>query len=115
MSLKNIAKKIVLSGVLLMATINGAFAANEGLCQLIDKLKGVFQTLRVLAFVGAAFVLAAWAWQWIYAGTIDIKDDVRKKGVAMLVGLGVLFVIGILLSVLLNGNVVGCANLTTQW
>ena len=104
MSLKNIAKKIVLSGVLFMATINGAFAANEGLCKLIDSLKGVFQTLRVLAFVGAAFVLAGWAWQFITSGYGKEKETdlvaAKQKGIGMIIGFSLLLGLGTLLSFL---------------
>jgi len=112
----NILKIFTVAGILIIAATGGAFAANSELCQLITSLKGVFNTLRIMAFVGAAFILMAWAWGWIQAGAIDIKDDARKKMIAMIVGLGILFMVGIMLSFLMNGQIIDCkAELVGKW
>lgn len=98
-----------------------AFAAgaggNEGLCALINQMKGVFGTLRTLAFVGAAFVIAGWAWGYISKGEVK-KDDLKDKGIGMMVGFIMLFGIGIILSFLMSaageGGRLGC-DITGRW
>ena len=98
-----------------------AFAAigtDSGLCNLITKLKGVFGTLRTLAFVGAGFILAKYAWEAITSGKINQKDmveGVKSVGVPMIIGFVLLFSIGIVLSALLSGKVVECANELKTW
>ena len=99
-----------------------AFADTDttsGLCDLITKLKGVFGTLRTLAFVGAGFILAKYAWEAITSGKINQKDNmvegVKSVGVPMIIGFTLLFSIGVVLSALLSGRLVGCANELTTW
>ena len=88
----------------------------SGLCKLLDEFKGIFSLLRTLAFVGAGFLIAKWAWGYIEAGKIDAMKEVKEKGVAMLVGFILLFGIGVVLQVLsgATGNkILGCV--TTGW
>jgi len=83
----------------------GAFTVSKEMCDLIAKMQGVFKTLRVLAFVGAGFYMAGWAWDYISkAGGKDgfSLEDVKKKGIGLLVGFTLLFAIGIVISFLLN-------------
>jgi len=114
MKLKNLTKDLMIAGLIIAATVNAALASSP-VCPLIVELKGVFATLRTLAFIGAAFVLATWAWKWIQTGVIDFKDADRKKIIAMIVGLSVLFLIGMILTIVLNGRVVDCPELLQPW
>ena len=95
----------------------GAAGGNSGLCVLITQMKGVFETLRTLAFVGAAFVIAGWAWGYISKGEVK-KDDLKDKGIGMMVGFIMLFAIGIILSFFLGaageGGSLGC-DITGRW
>ena len=115
--MKNYSKVLVFAAVVALVAVP-AFAAKggadaSGLCSLIAKMQGIFRTLRVLAFVGAGFYMADWAWGWISTAKDGVKmDDVKKKGTALLVGFGLLFLIGVVLSFLLSaagdGNSLGC-------
>ena len=73
----------------------------EGLCELIESLGGVFKVLRVLAFVGAAFFIAGWAWEFISGGKVD-TGKVKDRGIALIVGFSLLFLIGIAIGALLD-------------
>lgn len=94
-------------------------AQTNGMCDLIQQFKGVFGTLRTLAFVGAGFILADYAWQLISKGKIGDKsgiDAIKDKGLPMLIGFLLLFGIGFVLSALLGGHIVDCKDvLTSQW
>ena len=96
---------MMVSGPALAATQNEAF------CDLVDRLGYVFGWIRNLAFVGAAFIIAAWAWDFISKGDVKM-DDVKKKGIGMFVGFALLFTIGILINFLLSaageGGSFGC-------
>ena len=84
----------------------------NGLCVLIQQMQGVFNILRTLAFVGAAFVIAGWAWGYIKDGKGVDMDDLRKKGTSMLVGFILLFGIGVVLTFFMSQagqGVLGCA------
>lgn len=75
--------------------------AGGGMCDLFTRLHGVFNTLRILAFVGAAFYIAGWAWSYISGG--DAKtDDIEKKGKALVIGFSLLFLIGVVLSFVMS-------------
>ena len=79
----------------------------------------VFVILRTLAFVGAAFMLAKYAWDAITTGKLGGKDSivegVKSVGIPMLVGCFLLFGIGIVLSVLMSGHIVDCADQLKNW
>ena len=83
----------------------------NALCGLFQQFGGIFNVLRTLAFVGAAFILAGWAWGWISGGEVKL-DDVEKKGIGMLVGFVVLFGVGAIVTVFMNmagaGGSLGC-------
>lgn len=122
--MKNILKKLGFAGVVVLAGAGTALAAqagggagNAGLCGLIKQMYGVFEILRTLAFVGAAFIIAGWAWGYITSGKgVDI-EDLRKKGTGMLVGFILLFGIGIVLQFFLSSagqQALGCPEIL-QW
>lgn len=103
-------------------TTSSAFAAqtaNSGLCQLIEQLQGVFQTLRICAFVGAGFILAKYGWEAITTGKLggknNIADGLKEVGVPMIIGFALLFSIGLVLGFLSNGQNFGCAALISGW
>ena len=68
-------------------------------CAIVENLGGIFQTIRSLAFIGAAFVIAGWAWGYIQSGKADTKD-VREKGFGLIIGFTLLFSIGLIMSLL---------------
>ena len=79
---------------------------------------GVFKILRTLAFVGAAFIIAGWAWGYIKDGKGVDMEDLRKKGTGMLVGFILLFGIGIVLSFFLSStglDAIGCREAILSW
>lgn len=92
-------------------------AANNGMCEVIKNLKDVFALLRTLAFVGAAFYIAGWAWTYISKGEAKM-DDIKGKGIGLLVGFSLLFMIGAILSFLLSAtgqHTLGCQEITQPW
>lgn len=106
-------KKIGFAVLAILVGITAANAAGPdttGVCKLIDSMQGVFKILRTLAFVGAAFTIAGWAWGYISSGAAKL-DDIKGKGIGLLVGFTLLFSIGIVLQFL--GPITGCA--LTGW
>lgn len=94
--------KFLFALVAIMATGGVAMASATGAadpCALIAGMQGVFRTLRTLAFAGAAFFIAQWAWGYISKGDVKM-DDVKDKGTGLLVGFTLLFGIGIVLQFL---------------
>lgn len=127
--MKKMLKKIGFAGLVILAGATVAVAAqpgaggvgvvnNDGLCGLIIQMQGVFKILRTLAFVGAAFLVAQWAWGFIKAGEVKM-DDLKDKGTGLLVGFILLFSVGAVLQFLLSStgmNAIGCVpELTTGW
>lgn len=111
--MKKIINKVNFAIVGLMVSVAPAMAANEGLCDLIEELGDLLDTLRILAFIGAGFTIAGWAW-----GFITKPDDVKvekfkEKGVGLLVGFVLLFGIGAVLGFFMDaagpGGSLGCA------
>jgi hypothetical protein len=88
-------------------TSSSAFADESGaetaICNLLTKLAPLFKVLSILAFVGAGFIIAGWAWGFISAGKVTV-DDIKGKGIGMLVGFVLLFAIGALLQFLINST-----------
>ena len=123
--MKNLLKKIGFAGVVVLSGAVAAVAApaaagvsNNGLCMLISQMYGVFRILRTLAFVGAAFIIAGWAWGYIKDGKGVEMEDLRKKGTGMLVGFILLFGIGIVLSFFLSStglDAIGCKDIILSW
>ena len=107
-------KKIInkINFAIIAAMVSGpALAANDaGVCALIVQMQSVFRILRTLAFVGAAFVVAGWAWGYISSGKVELKD-VQGKGIGMLVGFILLAGIGVVLTAVTSTaglEVMGC-------
>lgn len=110
--MKGILKKFGFAGIIVLAGAGTALAATDtsGLCGLIVQMQGVFKILRTLAFVGAAFFIAQWAWGYISKGDVEMKD-LQAKGTGLLVGFVLLFGIGFVLQFLMSSagmNVLGC-------
>ncbi len=115
--MKRLLRTFGLAGAAVVAGGSSAFAASAAsgmsaaLCKLAEELGGVFSTLSVLAFVGAAFIIAGWAWGFISSGKVEMKD-VKEKGVGMLVGFILLFGMGSFLQIFLelskDGGALGC-------
>ena len=109
--MKKIMNKVNFAIIAMMVSIPAFAAVNESaICGLMKELKGVFGLLRTLAFIGAAFYIAGWAWEFISKGEAK-PDDIKKKGTGLLVGFILLFSIGVLLSVLVStsgGKIFNC-------
>ncbi len=89
----------------LMASMAPAMAAaniDGGLCKLVTELGGLLKTLRTLAFIGAGFLIAQWAWEFIASPDKVKLDTFKQKGVGMLVGFVLLFGIGTVISFLIS-------------
>ena len=126
--MKNTLKKLGFAGLIIFAGASAALAANaaggaaglnqDGICELIKQMYGVFKILRTLAFVGAAFIIAGWAWGFISAGEVKM-DDLKKKGTGMLVGFVLLFGIGVVLQFFMFSDtgldLMGCEELIQGW
>lgn len=110
--MKKIMNKLNFAIIAAMAATPAMAAPNaNGLCALIQQMQGVFNILRTLAFVGAAFVIAGWAWTYISKGEVKM-DDLKNKGTGMLVGFILLFGIGVVLTFFMSQGgqgVLGCA------
>ena len=104
--MKKIVTKINMALVAVLASTPAFAATNAGICELMNKMHDVFATLRTLAFVGAAFVIAGWAWGYISKGEVKM-DDLQKKGTGMLVGFVLLFGIGAVLSFFMSQSGMG--------
>ena len=127
--MKSLLKKIGVAGFVMLAggaaalaapAAGGVVAVNaDGLCGIINEMYGVFKILRTLAFVGAAFIIAGWAWGYISAGKGVDMEDLKKKGTGMLVGFVLLFGIGVVLQFFIFSNTglsaIGCEGVIKQW
>lgn len=110
---------MMVSGSAFAVTVN---SNSSGMCELIDKLYDVFKLLRSLAFVGAAFIIAGWAWGYISKagekeGSYSL-EDIKKKGTSLLVGFGLFFTIGVLLTFVTSTfglDTLGCADKLMKW
>ncbi|MBR5625585.1 MAG: hypothetical protein IKW67_02285 [Alphaproteobacteria bacterium] len=117
--MKKLSKKFnfMLVGVMValmpkIASAASGMTINENaICDLITNLGGLLKVIRVMAFIGAGFIIAQWAWEFIKAGDVDM-NKVKDKGAGMLVGFTLLFMIGVVLSFLMStagGKMIGCA------
>ena len=118
--MKKVINKINFAIIALMVSVP-AFAEQldaKAYCDLFTKLHNVFNLLRILAFIGAAFYIAGWAWKYISGGEAK-PDDIKKQGIALLVGFSLLFMIGVLLSFVLSASgmeLIGCPkDLPIKW
>ena len=95
--------------LLTLLVVAPAMAATAGLpdmkqtvCELMAQFGSVFSILRILAFVGAGFSIAGWAWGWIQKPESFKKDDIETKGIGLVVGFIVLFGIGAIISAFMS-------------
>ena len=116
--MKKIMNKINFAIIAVMASAP-AFAESldaSGFCGLLKELHNVFNWLRILAFIGAAFYIAGWAWGWIAGGEAK-AEEIKKRGIALIVGFSLLFAIGLILSFVLSvpgAKALGC-DITKGW
>jgi hypothetical protein len=110
--------KIMFMAIGIYALTTPALAAGDigGMCELIAEMQGIFKLIRTLAFVGAGFLLAKYAWEAISTGKLNDEADLvkgaQKTGIPMLVGLILLFAIGTILQVLSSATgaeLMGCS------
>lgn len=129
--MKSLLKKIGVAGFVMLAggaaalaapAAGGVVAVNaDGLCGIINEMYDVFKILRTLAFVGAAFIIAGWAWGYIKDGGAKdgMIEDLKKKGTGMLVGFVLLFGIGVVLQFFIFSNTglsaIGCEDVISKW
>lgn len=109
--MKKLMKQFAFAGFAIIAAMGMANAAGN-VCLLIGEMQGVFKTLRTLAFVGAGFMIAGWAWGYISKGEAKM-EDLKGKGIGLLVGFTLLFGIGVVLQFL--GPITQCPNLIGGW
>ena len=96
-------KKYLVTTLIIVLNIGLANAAPAiDVCGIVGQMGGIFRTLRSLAFVGAAFIMAGWAWGYISGGKAEFKD-VKDKGTALIIGFSILFTIGIAMTLLKSG------------
>ena len=123
--MKKLLQKFGVAGIVVLAGGAAAMAVGAGgvgvdqtgLCALIGQMQGVIKILRTLAFVGAAFIIAGWAWGYISKGEVKM-DDLKTKGTGMLVGFVLLFGIGIVLQFFLSSaglELIGCQDAILNW
>ncbi len=106
------------SAILMVFIASPAFGATDAMCDLIVKMQDVFKILRTLAFVGAGFLLAKYAWEVITTGKIggkDLLEGLKNTGISLIFGFILLFSIGVVLGFLSNGANLGCPEITTGW
>ncbi len=119
--MNKVLKTLGFAGVAVLAGGASAYAAsaNQAICDLVAQLGSIFGLLRSLAFVGAAFIIAGWAWGYIKGGKAVDVDDVRNKGTGMLVGFILLFSIGMVLQFFMSaakpGGALDCAQAFNAW
>lgn len=121
--MKKIMSKMSFAVIGMMATVS-AFAAKanvqitvtKDMCALLERLWNVFNVLRIMAFVGAAFYIGSWAWDFISKGEAKM-EDVKKKGIGLLVGFSLLFIIGMALTFVMSAaglDILGC-DIIKKW
>lgn len=117
--MKKIMNKINFAIIGMMVASPAFAAVNEsGICEILGELKKVFNLLRTFAFIGAAFMIAGWAWGFISAGKIDAAKEAKDKGMALLIGFALLFGVGIILQFLgstSGANALGCGAQLYRW
>jgi len=109
--MKKVMNKVNMA-IISMIVASPAFAAvnDSAMCLFMKDLRGVFNMLRTFAFIGAAFMIAGWAWGYISSGKAEIKD-LKDKGTGLLVGFILLFSVGLILQFLVSasgGRALGC-------
>ncbi len=116
--MKKVMNKVNFAIIAMMVSVPAFADVNYApVCALVKEFKNVFSLLRTLAFVGAAFYIAGWAWGYISSGKVEMKD-LKDKGIGLLVGFAILFLIGLVLSFFLSTagqQQLGCPEITGVW
>jgi len=115
--MKKIMNKINFALIAVMASVPAFAAGDNGMCKALQELHGVFNLLRTMAFIGAAFYIAQWAWGYISKGDVKM-DDIKDKGTALIVGFSLLFLVGVILSFVMSASgakFIGCADIIKTW
>lgn len=103
--MKKLTNKInfaIITTMALLAPTMASAAGESPLCKLAREFGPIFNTVRMLAFIGAGITIAGWAWGYISGGKVNIIDEVKGKGLALLVGFFLLFAIGTVLSIFIS-------------
>ena len=110
-SMKKVMNKINMAIIAAMVSSPAFAVVNESaMCLFMKDLRGVFNMLRTFAFIGAAFMIAGWAWGYISKGEAKM-DDLKNKGTGLLIGFILLFSVGLILQFLVSasgGRALGC-------
>ena len=115
--MKKIMNKVNFALIAMMTSVPAFAAGDNGMCEALQKLHGVFNLLRTLAFIGAAFYIAQWAWKYISSGDVKM-DDVKNQGTALIVGFSLLFLVGVILSFVMSATgakFIGCPDVIKNW
>ena len=115
--MKKIMNKINFALIAMMVSVPAFAAGDNVMCEALQKLHGLFNLLRTLAFIGAAFYIAQWAWGYISKGDVKM-DDIKDKGTALIVGFSLLFLVGVILSFVMSASgakFIGCVDVIKTW
>lgn len=113
--MKKIMNKINFAIIGMMVASPAFAVVNESaLCLFMNDLRGVFNMLRTFAFIGAAFLIAGWAWGYISKGEAKM-DDIKNKGSGMLVGFILLFSVGLILQFLVSATGAKALGCVMNW
>ena len=113
--MKKIMNKINFAIVGMMVASPAFAAVNESaMCLFMNDLRGVFNMLRTFAFIGAAFLIAGWAWGYISKGEAKM-DDLKNKGSGLLVGFILLFSVGLILQFLVSATGAKALGCVMNW
>jgi len=113
MKIMKIMKRInfAVLGIMMPVFAFADVAVDSEMCDLVKSLQNVFKTLRIIAFIGAAFLIMRWGWEYLSKGAEIDLSDVKKKGTALVVGFSLLLLVGIIASALTSASglkFVGC-------
>lgn len=115
--MKKVMNKVNFALIAMMTSVPAFAVGDKGMCEALLKLKDVFNLLRTMAFIGAAFYIAQWAWGYISKGDVKM-DEIKDKGTALLVGFSLLFMIGVILSFIMSASgakAIGCVDVIKSW
>ena len=113
--MKKIMNKINFAIVGMMVASPAFAVVNESaMCLFMNDLRGVFNMLRTFAFIGAAFLIAGWAWGYISKGEAKM-DDLKNKGSGLLVGFILLFSVGLILQFLVSATGAKALGCVMNW
>ena len=112
--MKKVMNKVNMAIIGMMVASPAVAVVNESALYVFMKdLRGVFNMLRTFCFIGAAFIIAGWAWGYISkgAGKDGAMEDLKTKGTGLLIGFILLFSVGLILQFLVSasgGKALGC-------